>query len=86
MDVVLICHSSYRGVVELLRELFDLPLSVGTVHNRMQETAKKAATINQSQELSRIEVGLQDEIFQSDKPVLVGIDAASTYCYLFEPY
>ncbi|MEL7142637.1 MAG: hypothetical protein AAFY33_17515 [Cyanobacteria bacterium J06643_4] len=29
-----------------------------------------------------IEVGLYDEIYQADKPVLVGVDAASTYCYL----
>lgn len=67
LGLVLMCHSSYRGVVELLRDLFDLPISVGTVHNRMQETAKKAVELNQSQELSRIEVGLQDEIFQSDR-------------------
>ena len=31
-----------------------------------------------------LNVGLQDEIFQADKPVLVGVDAASTYCYLLE--
>ena len=84
LGLILICHSSYRGVVELLHDLFDLPISVGTVHNRMQETAKKAVELNQSQELSGIEVGLQDEIFQADKPVLVGIDAASTYCYLLQ--
>ena len=29
-------------------------------------------------------MGLQDEIFQSNKPVLVGVDAASTYCYLLK--
>ena len=34
LGLVLICHSSYRGVVELFRDLFDLPISVGTVHNR----------------------------------------------------
>ena len=84
LGLVLICHSSYRGVVELLRDLFDLPISIGTVHNRFQETANKAAEINQSQDISGIEVGLLDEIFQADKPVLVGVDAASTYCYLLK--
>ena len=84
LGLVLICHSSYRGVVELLRELFDTSISVGTVHNRLQETAEKAAEINQSQNLASITVGLQDEIFQSDNPVLVGVDAASTYCYLLK--
>ena len=84
LGLVLICHSSYRGVVELLRDLFDTSISVGTVHNRLQETAEKAAEINQSQDLASISVGLQDEIFQSNKPVLVGIDAPSTYCYLLK--
>ncbi len=84
LGVVLICHSSYRGVVELFRDLFDLPISIGTVHNRLEATAANATEINQSQDLSGIEVGLHDEIFQADKPVLVGVDAASTYCYLLQ--
>ena len=84
LGLVLICHSSYRGIVELFRDLFDVAISVGTVHNRLQAVTEKAAEINQSQDLSSIEVGLQDEIYQSDKPVLVGVDAASTYCYLLQ--
>ncbi|MEL6355127.1 MAG: hypothetical protein AAFR58_25790, partial [Cyanobacteria bacterium J06627_28] len=78
LGLVLICHSSYRGVVELLRDLFDTSVSVGTIHNRLQATAEKATEVNQSQDLSGINVGLQDEIFHVDKPVLVGVDAAST--------
>ena len=50
------------------------------VHDRLQEIAEKAAEINQSQALSGIDVGLHDEIYQADKPVLVGVDTASTYC------
>ena len=84
LGLVLICHSSYRNVVELFRELFDTSISVGTVHNRLQETAEKAAEINYSQNLARITVGLQDEIYEANKPVLVGGDAASTYCYLLK--
>jgi hypothetical protein len=84
LGLVLICHSSYRGVVELLRDLFDLPISIGTVHNRLEAAAATAAEINQAQDLSGIEVGLHDEIYQADKPVLVGVDAASTYCYLLQ--
>ena len=84
LGLVLICHSAYRGVVELFRDLFDMRISIGTVHNRLQETAKAATAINQAQDLSSITVGLQDEIFQADKPVLVGVDAASTYCYLLQ--
>ena len=84
LGLVLICHSSYRGVVELFRDLFNTPISVGTVHNRLHSAAATAAEINQQQDLSGIEVGLYDEIFQANKPVLVGVDAASTYCYLLQ--
>ena len=84
LGLVLICHSSYRGVVELFRDLFDTPISIGTIHNRLEAAAATAAEIDQSQDLSGIEVGLHDEIYQSNRPVLVGIDAASTYCYLLQ--
>ena len=84
LGLVLICHSSYRGVVELFRDLFDLPISVGTIHNRLQATVATATVINQAQDLSGIEVGLHDEIFQAAHPVLVGVDAVSTYCYLLQ--
>ncbi|MGH2415656.1 MAG: hypothetical protein ACRDEA_18580, partial [Microcystaceae cyanobacterium] len=84
LALVLICHCSYRGVVELFRDLFDLPISVGTVHNRLQFAATTAAEINQAQDLSEIRVGLHDEIFQGSQPVLTGVDAASTYCYLLQ--
>ena len=43
---------------------------------------EKAQKINKSPDLSGIKVGLKDEIFQSRLPVLAGIDAFSTYCYL----
>ena len=70
LGLVLICHCSYRGVVELFRDLFDLPISVGTIHNRLQSAAAIASEVNQAQDLSRIKVGLHDEIFQGSQPVL----------------
>ena len=82
LALIFICHSSYRGVVEFLRDLFDYPISVATVHNRVQSVVSEAQKINQSQDLSGIKVGLKDEIFQSRLPVLAGVDAFSTYCYL----
>ncbi len=82
LALIFICHSSYRGVVEFLRDLLDYPISVTTVHNRVQSVVSKAQKINQDQDLSGIKVGLKDEIFQSRLPVLAGIDAFSTYCYL----
>jgi hypothetical protein len=78
----LICHSSYRGIQELLRDVFDIDRSIGTIHNRVQAAAVKADILNRAQDLSGIRVGLPDEIFQGSRPVLAGVDAASTYCYL----
>ncbi len=82
LGLIFICHSSYRGVVEFLGDLFDYPISVATVHNRVNSVVEKAQKINKSQDLSGVKVGLKDEIFQSRLPVLAGIDAFSTYCYL----
>ena len=82
LALIFICHSSYRGVVEFLRDIFDYSISVATVHNRVNLVVEKAQKINKSQDLSDVKVGLKDEIFQSRLPVLAGIDAFSTYCYL----
>ena len=78
----LICHSSYRGVIEFLRDLLGVSISMGTIHNLLQSAARQAGVINHEQELSGIPVGLHDEIFQGSTPVLAGVCAASTYCYL----
>ena len=61
-----------------------LLLSVGTIHTWVVEAAQRAAGINQVQDLSAVRVGLHDEIFQGNQPVLAGIDAASTYWYLLQ--
>ena len=85
LALVLICHSSVRGVVELLRDVFDYRLSVGTVHNIVHSAVPPAQGINQQYDLSPIRVGLLDEIFQASDPVFVGVDAKSTFCFLLSP-
>jgi hypothetical protein len=82
LGLVLICHCSYRGVVELCRDLFDYSLSLGTVHNFVQRVVPLARRRNDAYDLQRVRLGAHDEIFQGDVPVLVGVDVASTYCYL----
>jgi hypothetical protein len=82
LGLTLICHSSLRGVVELFGDIFDYPISVGTVHNVLQVAVAQARSCNEQQDLSHVRVGAHDEIFQSGRPVLVGADADSTYCYL----
>jgi hypothetical protein len=80
--LVLICRSSFRGVVEFLRDLLGVSISLGTVHQVLERAAHQAGAINRQQDLSGIRVGLHDEIFQGSMPVLAGVDAASAYCYL----
>jgi hypothetical protein len=82
LGLVLICHSSYRGVVELCRDLFDYSLSLGTVHNFVHRVVPLARRRNDAYDLQRVRLGAHDEIFQAAAPVLVGVDVASTYCYL----
>jgi hypothetical protein len=80
--LVFCCHSSFRGVVEALRDLFDYDLSLGGVHNIVHSAVPVARRYNLSQDLSAVRVGAHDEIFQADVPVLAGCDAQTTYCYL----
>ena len=68
----------------LLRDLFDYSIGIGTIHNRVVEAVEKARNINQNQDLFPIKVPLLDELFQGNQPVLTGVDADSTYCFLLE--
>ena len=81
LALVLICHSPYRGVVELLRDLFDWDISLGTVHNTVHSAVAAARAISQTYNLAHVRIGAHDEIFQAGHPVLVGVDTFSTYCY-----
>jgi hypothetical protein len=82
LALVLICHSPLRGVVEVLRDLFDYEVSLGTVHNVVHAAVAPARALNQAQDLSRVRIGAHDEMFQAQQPVLVGVDVHSSYCYL----
>jgi len=82
LGLTLICHSSFRGVQELLRDLFDYPLALGSVHNILHQAIGTAGRLNSQQDLAAVRIGAHDEIFQANRPVLVGADVASTYCYL----
>jgi hypothetical protein len=80
---VLIGHTSFRGVLEILQAVFDYSdISIATIHNIVDDAIAQARRINDAQELSGIAVGAHDEIYQAGRPVLVGADVRSTYCYL----
>jgi hypothetical protein len=82
LGLVLICHSPLRGAHELLRDVFDYHLSLGAIHDIVRRAVPQARRHNDAQELARVRVGAHDEIFQGRRPVLVGCDVDSTYCYL----
>jgi len=82
LGLTLICHSPYRGVVEFCRDLLDVKLSVGTVHNIVRAAIDQARPYNLGQNLAPVDIAGLDEIFQNRQPVLVGADIASTYCFL----
>jgi hypothetical protein len=80
---VLIGHTSFRGVVETLDCLLDYrDISPATVHNIVAEALPLSRAANDAQDLRGIRVGAHDEIYQARRPVLVGADVKSTYCYL----
>ena len=82
LGLVLIGHCSIRGVVELFGDFFDHDLSVGNVHNIVHSAVENARHHNARHDLSPVRIGAHDEIFQNGQPVLVGVDVASTFCYL----
>jgi hypothetical protein len=82
LGLTLIGHSSYRGVVEFCRDLLDVSISVGTVHNIHRAAVDRARPHNDAPDLASVDIAALDEIYQHGRPVLAGVDAASTYCFL----
>mgnify|MGYP000053016446 CR=1 FL=1 len=84
LSLILVCHSSYEGVIEFFRDIFDQHICKGTIFNIVQSVLGRAKEANRAQDLSSIKVGAHDEIFQGRMPVLVGCDVKSTYTYLLK--
>lgn len=82
LGLTLICHSSLRGVHEFCRDLLCVNMPVGTAHNVVRDAVGMARSCNLGQNLSRVAIAGLDEIFQNGRPVLVGADIRSTYCFL----
>jgi hypothetical protein len=83
--LLLVCHSSYRGVYELLRDLLHGERLLGYIHHVAHAAMDRARAPNGQQNLAPVAIGAHDEIFQARQPVLVGVEVASTYCYLLSP-
>jgi hypothetical protein len=78
LGLVLLCHSSFRGVVEFIRDVLDCPLALGSVHNSVMQAVASARQLNAQEDLSTVRASGHDEIFQGSQPVLVGMDLDST--------
>lgn len=78
------CKGSIRDVKELFKNVFNFDISEGKISKVLNEAAEKAIMFNQSINLSTINIGAHDEIFQAGDPVLVGVDPLSTYVYLMQ--
>jgi hypothetical protein len=77
-QVVLLCHSSFRGVIEFFRTVLDCPLALGSVHNIVMRAVAQARQSNAVEDLRAVHAAGHDEIFQSGQPVRVGVDLEST--------
>jgi hypothetical protein len=80
LALLLVGHCSIRSAHEILRDVFDVHKSIGSICALAHTAAAKAAAINDSQDLRRVKVAALDEIFQNGKPVLAVVDVFSTYC------
>jgi len=67
-----------------MRDLLGVRISEGTVLNIRQPAARQVGAISRGLDLLPVRVGLHDEIFQASQPVLAGVDASSTCCYLLQ--
>ena len=82
LALVLVGHAPYRAVVELFRDLLDWRIALGSVHNIVRSAVEPARAISGRVDLAGVGDAALDEIFQAQKPVLVGVDTASTSCFL----
>jgi hypothetical protein len=80
--LVLHCRASHRGIQKTISDMLDYSVSLGSIHTIIDTAKSKAAVINAKQDLSRIKLAAQDEMFHYNKPILTGIDIPSLYCYL----
>ena len=82
VSLALSAHAPFRGIAEVLGDLFGYNISIGSIHNIINHAVVAARAVNAGENLSGVKVGAHDEIFQGGKPVLTGVDVSSLYCYL----
>lgn len=84
LSLSLDCHASIGGIQRFFERIYHKQISVGYISGVLQEAAVRAQAFDEGIDLSGINQGANDEIFQCGTPILVGIDPESTYTYLLE--
>jgi len=82
LSLALDCGASFRGIIKLCINMLQYNISIGTIHNILQDSVKSARVINNTKDISNIKASANDETFHLNKPILTGVDLDSLYCYL----
>ena len=82
LGLALTCRGSERGISQFFDDHLNYHMVSGTVHNILTDAVSKARAQNAAIELDKVRDVALDEIFQAGKPVLVTVDAQSTFCCL----
>ena len=80
--ILLHCSFTYSGIQRLFSDMIDRNISAGKIYNVIIEAKIQAMDIKSTEELDGIEIALEDELYQYNKPVLAGKEHFSLYCYL----
>ena len=81
---MIICKGSETDAQEFMEEVYKIHVSIGKISEIINKASDKALEWNNSIKLENITTGANDEIFQGNTPVLVGVDPLSTYAYLMQ--
>lgn len=80
---MLLCKGSTEDCRRFLALVFSINISIGKISGIINKAAENARVWNESILLDKIYIGANDEIFQGNRPILVGVDPKTTYIYLF---
>ena len=85
LSLTLDCQSPNSGIIRFFEAAIqEVTVSAGYISGVIAEASERARKFDDGIDLSRINQGANDEIFQCGTPVLTGIDPESTYTYLLE--
>ena len=75
-----ICKASCRDTIQFIKDIFDYSVSVGQVHNTLDDATLHAMVRNDKIDLTPITDAASDEIFHQNNPILATVDIRSRFC------